>query len=103
MLILQKEDLQRVMDLLSIKEYHARTLLIHYCWDIDKVFTVFVEKGNERLYADAGVTVECNDDPSLSESTADMTCEICFDDIPAAKTTIMDCGHSFCNDCKEPS
>ncbi|XP_019174752.1 PREDICTED: probable E3 ubiquitin-protein ligase ARI2 [Ipomoea nil] len=99
LLAAQKEDLQRLMDLLSIKEYHARTLLIHYCWDVDKVFTVFVEKGKERLYADAGLTIECKDDGSLSESTAEMTCEICFDDIPAAKTTIMDCGHSFCNDC----
>nr|GMD89081.1 probable E3 ubiquitin-protein ligase ARI2 [Ipomoea batatas] len=99
LLAAQKEDLQRLMDLLSIKEYHARTLLIHYRWDVDNVFTVFVEKGKERLYADAGLTIECKDDCSLSESTADMTCEICFDDISAAMTTVMDCGHSFCNDC----
>nr|GMD89059.1 probable E3 ubiquitin-protein ligase ARI2 [Ipomoea batatas] len=36
--------------------------------DVDKVFTVFVEKGKERLYADAGLTIERKDDCSLSES-----------------------------------
>ncbi|CAH9100336.1 unnamed protein product [Cuscuta epithymum] len=99
LLTAQKEDLQRVQDLLSIKEHHARTLLIHYRWDVDKVLTIFVEKGKESLYAEAGVTVECKDDTSLYESTVDMTCGICFDDIPAANATTMDCGHSFCNDC----
>ncbi|XP_019197219.1 PREDICTED: uncharacterized protein LOC109191106 [Ipomoea nil] len=91
----QREDLQRLMDLLSIKVYHARTLLIHYRWDSDKVFTAFVEKGKERLYVDAGLTIERNDDHSLSESTANMECEICFDNISVAKTTIMDCRHSL--------
>ncbi|RAL47316.1 hypothetical protein DM860_013281 [Cuscuta australis] len=99
LLAAQKEDLQRVKDLLLIKEHHARTLLIHYRWDVDKVVAIFVEKGKERLYAEVGVTVECNCAPSVSGSAANMTCKICYDDIPLAEATTMDCGHSFCNDC----
>ncbi|KAK4390635.1 putative E3 ubiquitin-protein ligase ARI2 [Sesamum angolense] len=57
LLAAQKHDLQRMMELLSLKEHHARSVLIHYRWDVDKVSTVFVEKGKERLYAEAGVSV----------------------------------------------
>ena len=46
LLAAQRDDLQRVMDVLSLKEYHARTLLIHYRWDVDKVLAVLVERGD---------------------------------------------------------
>ncbi|KAK6136797.1 hypothetical protein DH2020_029467 [Rehmannia glutinosa] len=46
LLAAQREDLRRVMDLLSVKEHHARTLLIHYRWDVEKLISVYVEKGN---------------------------------------------------------
>ncbi|KAM7473051.1 hypothetical protein LguiA_011234 [Lonicera macranthoides] len=100
LLAAQKEDLRRVMDLLSLKEHHARTLLIHYRWDVDKVFTVFVEKGKDNLYTEAGVTVEAHDglrSPQLPPSKA--MCEICMEEVPGIQTTRMECGHCFCNDC----
>ncbi|XP_022772809.1 probable E3 ubiquitin-protein ligase ARI2 isoform X4 [Durio zibethinus] len=56
LLAAQREDLHRVMDLLSLKEHHARTLLIHYCWDVDKVLAVLVEYGKDKLFAAAGWT-----------------------------------------------
>lgn len=28
-----------------------------------------------------------------------VTCEICCSDVEADRTTIMDCGHTFCDDC----
>ncbi|OIS96147.1 putative e3 ubiquitin-protein ligase ari2 [Nicotiana attenuata] len=99
LLAAQKVDLQRVMDLLSLKEHHARSLLIHYRWDADKVFDVLVERGRDKLYADAGVTLEEKDDHCSTLSTTEMTCQICFEDAPAEKTAAMDCNHRFCNDC----
>ncbi|KAH7848476.1 hypothetical protein Vadar_003184 [Vaccinium darrowii] len=100
LLAAQMDDLQRVMDLLSLKEQHARTLLIHYRWDIDKVFTVFVEKGEEWLFKEAGLTVEEHNDLSpVDSSSGDIMCDICMEDIPANGTTTMDCGHCFCNNC----
>lgn len=89
------------MDLLSLKEHHARTLLIHYRWDVDKVFTVFVEKGKDKLYAEAGVMVEAHDglrSPQFPPSKA--MCEICMEEVPGIQTTRMECGHCFCNNCK---
>ncbi|KAK6115416.1 hypothetical protein DH2020_007685 [Rehmannia glutinosa] len=99
LLAAQKDDLQRVMDLLSLKEHHARTLLIHYRWDADKVFMVFVEKGKEQLYAEAGVSVVETNNLSSSNVSSKISCEICFEEFPANKTTTMDCGHCFCNEC----
>ncbi|XP_059287091.1 probable E3 ubiquitin-protein ligase ARI1 [Lycium ferocissimum] len=99
LLAAQKEDLQRVMDLLSLKEHHARSLLIHYRWDVDKVFAVLFERGREKLYAEAGVTLEGKDEHTSTPSTTEITCEICFEDVPAEKSTVMDCNHRFCNDC----
>ncbi|KAK4352025.1 hypothetical protein RND71_027543 [Anisodus tanguticus] len=95
LLAAQKEDLQRVVDLLSLKEHHARTLLIHYQWDVDKVFAIFVETGKEKLYAEAGVTLEEKDENPASDPSIEFTCEICFEDFPAEQTTLMKCDHRF--------
>lgn len=88
------------MDLLSLKEHHARSLLIHYRWEVDKVFAVLVERGPEMLYAEAGVTLEGKDQPTFTLSATEVTCQICFEDASIEKTTVMDCNHVFCNDCE---
>ncbi|KAL3840343.1 hypothetical protein ACJIZ3_024934 [Penstemon smallii] len=87
------------MDLLSLKEHHARTLLIHYRWDFDSVSTVFVDKGKERLYAEAGVPLEDNINLSSSQILSKILCEICYEEFPANDTIRMECGHCFCSEC----
>ncbi|KAL3639243.1 hypothetical protein CASFOL_017150 [Castilleja foliolosa] len=99
LLAAQKDELRRVMDLLTLKEHHARTLLIHNRWDADKVLTVFVERGKERLYSEAGISVVESNNLSSSRLSSDISCEICFEQFPANETTTMDCGHCFCNEC----
>ncbi|KAL7263728.1 hypothetical protein ACSBR1_001808 [Camellia fascicularis] len=94
----KRDDLRRVMDLLSLREHHARTLLIHYRWDVDKLFAVLVEKGKPCLFAEAGVTVVGNHDFDSPPSSTVM-CNICIEDVPCNDVTKMDCGHSFCNNC----
>ncbi|KAM7253542.1 hypothetical protein ACFE04_021696 [Oxalis oulophora] len=94
----QKEDLRRVVELLSLREHHARTLLIHHRWNVDKVFEVLVEKGKTNLFAEAGVTV--SDYNKGDGCSSPIMCEICIEEVPGDKVTRMDCGHSFCNDWK---
>ncbi|XP_051147153.1 probable E3 ubiquitin-protein ligase ARI2 isoform X4 [Andrographis paniculata] len=98
LLAAQREDLRRVMELLSVREHHARTLLIHYRWDVEKLISVCVERGRSFMFSQAGVTVEHIDLDPL-ESSSMVMCNICMDDIPAKDVTKMDCGHCFCNDC----
>ncbi|KAJ9674612.1 hypothetical protein PVL29_023883 [Vitis rotundifolia] len=99
LLTAQKEDLHTVMQVLPLGEHHARSLLIHCRWDVERVLAVLVEKGKEQLYADAGVTVVEHDDLSLSKFSSPLTCNICVDDVSTNEMTIMDCGHYFCNNC----
>ncbi|KFK40054.1 hypothetical protein AALP_AA3G324100 [Arabis alpina] len=100
LLVAQREDLRRVMELLSIKEHHARTLLIHYRWDVENLFAVLVEKGKDSLFSGAGLTVNENQRrvSSFSRSSL-MSCDICIEDVPGNQMTRMDCGHCFCNSC----
>ncbi|TYI88323.1 hypothetical protein E1A91_D04G200300v1 [Gossypium mustelinum] len=100
LLAAQREDLRRVMEMLSLREHHARTLLIHYRWDVEKLLAVLVEKGKADLFSEAGVSVVEREDtvtPLSSSSTA--MCDICIEELPGDKMTKMDCGHAFCNDC----
>lgn len=89
------------MELLSLREHHARTLLIHYRWDVERLLAVFVEKGKSYLFTEAGVTVVEQLDIDLPLTLSSMImCDICMEDVLGNKTTRMDCGHCFCNDCK---
>ncbi|KAK6143503.1 hypothetical protein DH2020_023851 [Rehmannia glutinosa] len=72
----KREDLRRVMDLLSVREHHARTLLIHHRWDVEKLIAVYVEKGKACMFAEAGVTVVVDLDPQ--EPTSTVMCNICW-------------------------
>ncbi|KAF8377465.1 hypothetical protein HHK36_030843 [Tetracentron sinense] len=99
LLAAQREDLRRVMDLLSLTEHHARTLLIHHRWDVEKLFSVLVEKGKDRLFSEAGVTIVEHKDIAQSQFSSTVMCDICMEDISANEVTKMDCSHCFCNNC----
>ncbi|KAL5558112.1 hypothetical protein UlMin_034323 [Ulmus minor] len=99
LLAAQREDLRRVMDVLSLEEQHVRTLLIHHRWDVEKVLAVLVEKGKDKLFAEAGVTVVGHDHLMSLKSSSVVMCVICIEEVPANEVTTMDCGHSFCNNC----
>ncbi|MCL7031076.1 hypothetical protein MKW94_027167 [Papaver nudicaule] len=96
LLVAQREDLRRVMELIDLTEQHARTLLIYHRWDVEKVFAVFVDRGKDKLFEEAGITVKINQAPGTAPAAA-MTCEVCMEE--AQKATTMDCGHNFCDDC----
>ncbi|KAG1348161.1 RBR-type E3 ubiquitin transferase [Cocos nucifera] len=98
LLAAQKEDLRKVMDVLAIKEQHARTLLIYYQWNVERVYELLERKGREQLCCDAGVSISENKGLDL-KSSSPITCGICFEDVAPSKATSMDCGHSYCNDC----
>ncbi|URE05765.1 IBR domain [Musa troglodytarum] len=100
LLAAQKEVLQNVMSLLLINEQQARSLLIHYRWNVQKVSDYFERKGKEPLFQEAGVVISDDRDlDMLGSSTAVITCNVCFEDVAVLDATKMDCGHFFCNDC----
>ncbi|XP_041015754.1 probable E3 ubiquitin-protein ligase ARI2 isoform X1 [Juglans microcarpa x Juglans regia] len=98
LLAAQREDLRSVMEMLSLREHHARTLLIHYRWDVERLVAVLVEKGKACLFAEAGVTVVGHQDLDSSLHSIVM-CDICMEGVPGGEATRVDCGHCFCNSC----
>lgn len=88
------------MELLSLREHHARTLLIYYRWDAEKLFAVLVEKGKSALFAQAGVPLVENHELDTSMNSSTVMCIICIEDVSGREVTKMDCGHCFCNNCK---
>ncbi|PIN12373.1 putative E3 ubiquitin ligase [Handroanthus impetiginosus] len=99
LLTAQREDLRKVMDLLSVREHHARTLLIHYRWDVERLIAVYVERGKSCMFSEAGVSVVEVTDIDPLESSSKVMCNICMDDVSLKDATKMDCGHCFCNNC----
>ncbi|KAJ8621039.1 hypothetical protein MRB53_029568 [Persea americana] len=99
LLAAQREVLHRVMDLLTLREQHARALLIHHRWDVDRLLAVLVEKGRDQLFAEAGVSLLEHKDLAPIQLSSSVTCNICIEDVSADAVTTMDCGHCFCNDC----
>lgn len=87
------------MDLFALTEHHARTLLIYYQWDVERISELLELKGRERLFSEAGVSIICEKGETLSASSGLITCNICFDDVSHSAATVMGCGHYFCSDC----
>jgi len=96
---LQREDLRKVMELLGLREHHARTLLIHYRWDVERIFELLDQKGRDRLFSEAGIPLQYTNNAGTT-SSAEVTCNVCYDDVPPSAASEMDCGHSYCNDCE---
>lgn len=96
---MQREVLEKAMDLLDLPEHHARALLIHHRWDLERIFEILEKKGMERLFLEAGVTIVDNKVKILATLSNPITCYICFEEVSRDEVTVMDCGHYFCNDC----
>lgn len=88
------------MELLSLREQHARTLLIHYRWDVEKLTAILVDKDRDYLFSQAGIPLGESQDVGSLVSSSTIMCTVCFEDVPGREVTKMDCGHSFCNDCE---
>ncbi|KAF7049886.1 hypothetical protein CFC21_058340 [Triticum aestivum] len=98
LLAAQREDLRKVMELLGLKEHHARTLLIHYRWDVERIFELLDQKGRDRLFSEAGIPLGTANNAG-SPSATEVTCNVCYDDVPLMAASHMDCGHNYCNEC----
>ncbi|EMS64542.1 putative E3 ubiquitin-protein ligase ARI2 [Triticum urartu] len=86
------------MELLGLKEHHARTLLIHYRWDVERIFELLDQKGRDKLFSEAGIPLGTANNAG-SPSATEVTCNVCYDDVPLSAASHMDCGHNYCNEC----
>lgn len=88
-----------MIELLGLREHHARTLLIHYRWDVERIFELLDQKGRDRLFSEAGIPLQYANNAGPASST-EVTCDVCYEDVPPSSASEMDCGHNYCNDCE---
>jgi hypothetical protein len=86
------------MNLLNIKQHHARALFIFHQWKIDRIYDCFDRKGRDRMLREADIVLQEKSNTTPSSSSK---CNVCFDDdLSLTDVSTMDCGHCFCNNCE---
>lgn len=100
---IQSEDLRKVVEFLAIRQRQARTLLIHYRWNVENLFCALAEKGTDPIFLEAGLPPpDAKSDVRVQGETSQFVrCGTCLEDVSTSAATRMDCGHAFCNDCKQ--
>ncbi|GBG68619.1 hypothetical protein CBR_g3160 [Chara braunii] len=111
LLAAQSQDLCQVVELLRVNVNQARSLLIHYRWNVESLSGRLGELGVDKVFQEAGIPLRTEDDsdadtptidaPSTAAASKDghVYCKSCMDETAIEESTTMDCGHIFCNDC----
>mmetsp|Transcript_12045 Transcript_12045/g.25884 ORF Transcript_12045/g.25884 Transcript_12045/m.25884 type:complete len:537 (+) Transcript_12045:152-1762(+) len=96
---LQDNAAVSITHILGCSKAVAKSLLVFYRWDKEKLASVLADKGPEYLYKLAGV-VETPAQPSAESSCSQtLQCIICCSEMTGEESCAMDCGHSFCKTC----
>jgi len=92
----QDKDIKQVQDVLSVSKPFARSLLMFFLWDLEKLLEIFFSKGKQEVYKRAGL-MEAQS--SSEEKQEQFECSICFGEVDFQDSTALSCGHRFCNSC----
>jgi len=99
---IQSEDLRKVVEFLAIRQRQARTLLIHYRWNVENLFCALAEKGTAPIFQEAGLPPPDTKSavPVAGDTSQFVRCGTCLEEVSTSASTRMDCGHAFCNECE---
>lgn len=75
----------------------AATLLRHFKWNKEKLVEAYLENP-EKVCTDSGMSTLELSKPA-KDPTQTHSCLICLEDLPAAQTFALSCGHRYCKDC----
>lgn len=75
----------------------ATILLRHFKWNKEKLIEAYMENP-EGTYKVAGMSTLDLEKP-VSNPNATFSCLICLEELPAANTYALSCGHRYCKDC----
>eukprot|EP00877_Chromochloris_zofingiensis_P002490 jgi/Chrzof1/12241/Cz06g26220.t1 len=101
----QGDAIEGVVSIWGCPASVAKTLLMHYMWDKEKLLSDLAERGPDAVYKAAGVacvpetTSIQTSGASSSSSSSSIACTVCMSDVPAAECSRNGCGHVFCNSC----
>eukprot|EP00879_Flechtneria_rotunda_P010931 GHRR01011422.1.p1 GENE.GHRR01011422.1~~GHRR01011422.1.p1 ORF type:complete len:527 (+),score=168.68 GHRR01011422.1:246-1826(+) len=96
----QAEAVQGVASIWGCKKSVAKTLLMHYMWDKEKLLSDLADRGPEYVYKAAGVAEPIDSTaPGMQAATGSISCGVCLCEYPQAQCSSNGCGHTFCNNC----
>lgn len=90
----QNKIINEVADLLGIPPECARTVLIHFKWNKDKLFDAYYAD-SAKVRADTGIKHL----GVAGHAPGPFMCEICLDEYPAREGFSLGCKHVFCRPC----
>ncbi|KAG2308814.1 hypothetical protein Bca52824_028562 [Brassica carinata] len=93
----QRTDIEQVSTLLSINQYEAIALLVHYQWSASKVEDEWFTD-EDKVRKSVGILKEPVVDLNHREVT-NIVCGICFESYPRKDIATVSCGHPYCMTC----
>eukprot|EP00775_Hariotina_reticulata_P013428 gene13428-13556_t len=97
----QAAAVTEVEDIWGCKRSVAKTLLMHYMWDKERLLGDLADKGSEHVYKVAGVAEpsSSNITGTINDNQGPVSCEVCMCEYPREKCCSNGCGHTFCLGC----
>ncbi|KAI8472707.1 MAG: hypothetical protein J3K34DRAFT_204977 [Monoraphidium minutum] len=105
---LQRGAIDEVTGIFGYSGGVAKTMLMAYRWDKDRLLNDLGDKGYDHVCHVAGLasTQQQQDGGAASAAAAakagpgaTATCGVCMSDVPAGEVSTNSCGHAFCDDC----
>jgi ariadne-1 len=95
---LQQEVIRDIVDLLSVNNSDAATLLRFYRWKRNELETEWFENA-KKVQTKVGFTSMDTDNDVAIPSAPTFTCEFCGEDRKMEFSYALRCGHRTCNEC----
>ncbi|CAH9072171.1 unnamed protein product [Cuscuta europaea] len=97
---LMEDDIAQVIAVLSVSKAEASALLRRYNWSVNRVHEEWFAD-EEKVQKELGMVSSRPDESSVSSGSGEIeiTCGICFDDLPPGNIYASSCSHHFCFDC----
>lgn len=95
----QTEDIERIRTVANVSNDAATLLLKHFSWNSEKALQKYIEN-EEAIFKAIGISPSLkNESLGMSDTTEEINCDICCEDIPPGEACFLPCGHAYCKNC----
>lgn len=92
-----KSLVDSVVSVCGIRAAAATAMLRHFKWNKDKLIEAFMDNQTKACNESGLSTLEL--EKPIPNPVAKHSCLICLEDLPAAETFALSCGHRYCKTC----
>eukprot|EP00667_Euglena_gracilis_P007579 EG_transcript_7653 len=95
----QQKEVNRICEVLNLSPAVASILLRQFHWNAEALLNRCCEAGCRATLRASGLLDAGDRPPASTASGATFECECCCDRGSYVDSTVLNCGHRFCNDC----